>query len=200
MKREINLQSKITYLFYGLLAITLVWDYFFRNGEKLFRIILIYGTIFFARILFNKTFLKRSKVAYYIAIGFIFFAMYLANVMNFYSIPHYDKILHLSSGVLLGYIGLIIYTYYFGSLDNKNNKPMGSILFVFLFTVAVAGLWEIWEFTTDALFNLTAQNGLEDTMWDIICGTVGGIIFCSIIYIHIKYKKIKLVEDISQIQ
>lgn len=199
MKRKIDLKSKITYFFYVLLAITLIWDYFFRTGEKLFRIILIYGTIFLARFLFNKTFLKRSKVAYYITIGFIFFAMYLANVMNFYAIPYYDKMLHLSSGVLLGYIGLILYTYCFGSLDNKNNKSMASILFVFLFTVASAGLWEIWEFTTDSLFNLTAQNGLGDTMWDIICGTTGGIIFCSIIYIHIKYRKIKLIEDISEI-
>ena len=51
------------------------------------------------------------------------------------------------------------------------------LIFVVIFATAVAGVWEIWEFTTDSLFGLVAQNdNLHDTMWDIICGTIVGII------------------------
>lgn len=69
--------------------------------------------------------------------------------------------------------------------------------FPFLFSVACAGIWELWEFATDSIFGLTAQNGsLNDTMWDIICGTIGGMISCTFIYIHIKFKNIKFIQAI----
>lgn len=198
MRKKMTYDIKYTYIFYILLAVTLVWDLIYRDGVKFGRILLIYGTIFAARILFTKTFLKKSKTSYMIALGFIFAAMYLANVCNFYGIPYYDKILHLASGALLGYIGLIIYIYFFGGLNNKTNKAMASIVFVFIFAVASAGIWEVWEFATDQLLNLTAQNGLIDTMWDIICGTIGGIAFCSLIFINIKTKKVSLINRVMK--
>ena len=47
------------------------------------------------------------------------------------------------------------------------------VVFSLLFAIACAGVWEIWEFSTDQIFGFTAQNNsLHDTMWDIICGTV----------------------------
>jgi len=49
-------------------------------------------------------------------------------------------------------------------------KRIMLFVFPFIFAVAVAA---IWEFTTDSLFNLTAQNDLKDTMWDIILGSFG---------------------------
>lgn len=198
MTKKITYDMKFTYLFYVLLAATMVWDFIYRDGIKFGRIILIYITIFASRIIFTKTFLKKSKISYMIVLSFIFFAMYLANVFNFYGIPYYDKILHLSSGILLGYIGLIMYIYFFGGLSNKTNKSMASIVFVFLFAVASAGVWEIWEFATDQLLNLTAQNGLLDTMWDIICGTIGGMIFCSVILTHVKGTKVTLIDKLMK--
>ena len=41
-----------------------------------------------------------------------------------------------------------------------------------LFSIAAAGVWEIWEFSTDMLFGFHSQNNsLIDTMMDIICGS-----------------------------
>ena len=68
-----------------------------------------------------------------------------------------------------------------------------------LFATAAAGAWEIWEFTTDSLFGLTAQNGsLTDTMWDIICGTSVGIVTAIPIYLHSKGKNIKIIDKIIE--
>ncbi len=69
-------------------------------------------------------------------------------------------------------------------------------MFVIMFSISSAGIWEIWEFTTDSLFNLQAQNGLVDTMWDIILGTVSGIIMSIPIYAYAKGKNIKFIDRI----
>lgn len=196
MKKKITYDTKITYLFYLLLAVTFIWDLIARDGVKSFRIGLILVTIVVARILFTKTFLKKSKAAYVVALVFIFISMYLANVLDFYGIAFYDKFLHVISGVLLAFYGLILYIYLCGNKENKTMKSIAMIIFSFLFAVAAAGIWEIWEFTTDSLFNLTAQNGLEDTMWDIICGTIGGAFSCWLMYLHTRGKNIRSVRTI----
>ncbi|MDU1078084.1 MAG: hypothetical protein E7A11_13285 [Clostridium sp.] len=197
MKKRLGYHLLCTYIFYVLLAVTFVWDYFYRDGEKLWRIGLIYVTIFAARVLFSKTFLRKSKGVYVVTLVFIFFAMYLANVMNFYAFEAYDKILHFASGILLAFYGLIYCVYLCGDQSNKSINPIILVAFPFLFSVACAGLWELWEFATDSIFGLTAQNGsLNDTMWDIICGTIGGIISCTFIYLHIKIKNIKFIQTI----
>lgn len=196
-KLEMGYDVKITYGFYVLLFITLIYDVVARSGEKVWRIGLIYGTIFLVRLIFSKTFLKGLKMAYVVALAFIFISMYLANVWNFYGISYYDKFLHLTSGILLAFYGLILYIYLAGNKENKSMSKSAIIIFPLMFAIAAAGVWEIWEFATDHIFGLTAQmNSLDDTMWDIICGSIGGSISCFLIYLHTKGKKIKIVDKI----
>ena len=33
-------------------------------------------------------------------------------------------------------------------------------------------------------------------MWDIICGTIGGMIYYTFIYLHIKFKNMKFIQAI----
>ncbi|MGG7078043.1 hypothetical protein [Clostridium sardiniense] len=192
--KKLTYDSVITYLFLILLAITTVWDVIYRGGEKLPRIVLILVTVGLLKLFCRYTFFRKSKMTYVAVLIFIFFSMYLANVLNFYAIEGYDKMLHLASGLLIGVIGFAIYTYLFNPKKNKDIKPFAMVLFTIMFAVACAGVWEIWEFTTDSLFGLTAQNGLEDTMYDIICGTVGGIIVTIPIYLYSKGGKNKLLD------
>lgn len=192
--KKLTYDSVITYLFLILLAITTVWDVIYRGGEKLPRIVLILVTVGLLKVFCRYTFFRKSKMTYVAILIFIFFSMYLANVLNFYAIEGYDKMLHLASGLLIGVIGFAIYTYLFNPKENKDIKPFAMVLFTIMFSVACAGVWEIWEFTTDSLFSLTAQNGLEDTMYDIICGTIGGIIVTTPIYLYSKGRKNKLLD------
>lgn len=192
--RKLTYDSVITYLFLILLAVTAVWDVIYREGEKLPRIALILVTLVALKLFCRYTFFRKSKMTYVAIVIFIFFSMYLANILNFYAITGYDKILHLTSGLLIGVIGFAIYTYLFDPKKNKDIKPFAMILFTIMFAIACAGVWEIWEFTTDSLFGLTAQNGLDDTMYDIICGTVGGIIVTIPIYSYSKGSKNKILD------
>lgn len=126
---------------------------------------------------------------------FIFLSMTLGKTFFFYGIPHWDKFLHLTSGLLIALVGMVV----LWSLNSKGPKLVPSVIIAFIlaFSIASAGVWEIWEFTTDSLFGLTAQNNsLNDTMWDIICGTVGGSIVCIFLYLYYyKDKAFKFIKN-----
>lgn len=195
----INKEFLVVALFTVLLIITSIYDFFVNDGEKLFRIGLNLITIILVYILFIKGFLRGIRLIYYINITFVFLSMYLASVCNFYSIPNYDKFLHLISGAIIAIIGYILFIYLTNDTSRKEMNYLTPLIFVVLFATAVAGIWEIWEFTTDSLFGLSAQNNnLHDTMWDIICGTVVGIITAIPIYINTKGRNVKLISKIIE--
>ena len=189
-----KLDKLLTMIFYILLLVTVIIDSLYRDGIKFWRIILIFVTIFVVRIIFNKTFLKKFLSAYIITIIFIFISMYLANVWDFYAIDNYDKFLHFISGILIGFLGLVIYIYLSNGNINNEMKPITIFIFPLIFSIAIAGVWEIWEFSTDQVFGLTAQWDLEDTMWDIILGSLGGGISSGLIYYSNKSKKIRVIQ------
>lgn len=187
----------VTLGFMILLAVTAIYDIIARDSVKIARIILIVGTVWVTYFIFKITFLKKSKIMYYCILVFIFLSMYLANVWNFYGIPNYDKYLHLGSGVLIALIGYVLFIYLCGGKEQPGMNPLTPVIFSVIFSIAGAGIWEIWEFSTDSLFGLSAQNGsLIDTMIDIICGTIMGLITNIPIYLHSKGKKVKFIENI----
>lgn len=196
-EKHINKEFMVAAIFTIVLIITSIYDFFARDGEKLFRIALTFFTMVLVYLLYIKSFLKGSKIIYYINMTFIFLSMYLASVWNFYSIPNYDKFLHLLSGAIIAIIGYVLFIYLTNDISRKEMNSLTPVIFVVLFAIAAAGMWEIWEFTTDSLFGLSAQNNsLNDTMWDIICGTVIGIITAIPIYMHSKGKNIKVIDKI----
>lgn len=185
----------VTIIFNIVLAITMVWDVLVRGGTKVPRGILIFVTIWGAFMLYKITFLKKSKTSYYIILGFIFVSMYLGNVFNWYGIPYFDKMLHLGSGIIIAIIGYIFYLSLVGKECESKVSPYMGVIFAIIFAAGAAGVWEIFEFTTDQLFGLVSQNNsLHDTMWDIICGTSMGLITAIPIFLHSKGKNIKFLD------
>ncbi len=196
-KPRSNREFIVALIFTAILIITAIYDFFARDGEKLFRIGLTFITVVLVYLTFIKTFLKGARIIYYINMIFVFLSMYLASVWNFYSITNYDKFLHLLSGAIIAIIGYVLFIYLTNNISRKEMNSLTPAIFVILFATAAAGVWEIWEFTTDSLFGLSAQNNsLNDTMWDIICGTVVGIITAIPIYINSKNSSIKIINKI----
>ena len=183
-----------------ILIITAIYDFMFRGGEKLFRIGLMAITLWIMYGVYKKTFLRKTRISFYLIYSFIFGAMYLGNVFDFYLIiPMYDKILHLLSGLILGMIGYILFVHVSNGATEGSFKRYMPILFSIIFSIAGAAVWEIWEFSTDQLFGFLSQNNsLHDTMWDIICGSIMGIISSIPIYLYIKGRKIKYIEKIIE--
>ncbi|WP_373232714.1 hypothetical protein [Cohnella sp.] len=106
---------------------------------------------------------------------FITVAMLFANLFGFYGvIPYLDKMEHVLSGVILCFVGLLVLRKMIQNQEVSQFSSRIGVWFALFFSIAMAGCWEIFEFTTDRLFGLLSQNGsLSDTMVDIICGTVG---------------------------
>ena len=194
-----NKEFIVALVFTIILIMTLIYKFTIGDYEKLFRIGLTFITVILTYLLYKRSFLKGSSIIYYINLLFIFLSMYLASVWKFYSITNYDKFLHLLSGAVIAIIGYVLFLYLTNDKSRKEINPLMPVIFVILFATAAAGVWEIWEFATDSLFGLTAQNNsLTDTMWDIICGTVVGIITSIPIYIHSRGKNIRVIDIIIQ--
>lgn len=141
---------------------------------------------------------------------FLYCAIYLGEVRNFYYlIPHWDTILHAFSGAMLGALGFTLVR-----ILNDSEKvrvtlsPLFICLFAFCFALAVGALWEIYEFSGDAIFGLNMQKfrladgtelighmALADTMKDIIIDAIGAFIVTFIGYFallgKIRYKEQK---------
>ena len=90
---------------------------------------------------------------------FLYCAIYLGEMHNFYYVvPHWDTILHAFSGAMLGALGFILV-----NLLNQDQhirvslSPFFVAVFAFCFALTVGALWEIYEFSFDALLGLNMQ-------------------------------------------
>lgn len=135
---------------------------------------------------------------------FIFAAQILGELQDFYErIPWWDIMLHTISGVVLGLVGfLFVYLLNEKGNINVNLSPKFVILFAFCFALTMGVFWEFFEFGADRLFGynmqkfrMPGQDGLVDTMVDLIVDTVGAIIACIAGYRYIKKRKDVLFND-----
>ena len=119
------------------------------------------------------------------ALVFVFAALFLGEARDYYErFWWWDLVLHTSSGFLLGIFGfLLVYILNESRNIGLQMRPRFVAFFAFLFAVAVGTLWEIFEFTMDALFGMTMQkptagdpSGLTDTMRDLIVDTLSAAV------------------------
>lgn len=148
-------------------------SFIFLVGYMICAWIPFFLTLFF-RIQFNRIII----VAYQM---FLFLSMILGSLWRFYVLwDPYDQIMHFASGIL---IALIAYNFF------KNSKKNDiSLVWIFVLTFSISlmcgGIWEIYEFVSDGLLGNNAQgtlglygrDAIMDTMYDLICDFVGGII------------------------
>ncbi|NHN35282.1 hypothetical protein [Paenibacillus agricola] len=165
--------------------------YFWIHGihQKAFQGVLIIAVLTMIRGVVKFTKIELFPALRFSILFFIFLTMLLANEFGFYGIiPYLDKIEHLLSGMILSLIGMVIYWKLKILEEERHSYSTTAIWFSFFFSVAMAGFWEIYEFTTDYLFGLKSQNSsLTDTMGDIICGTIGAV--ATSIYLAFKAKR-----------
>ncbi|MDO8556088.1 MAG: hypothetical protein Q7R96_02855 [Nanoarchaeota archaeon] len=135
----------------------------------------------------------------FITILFIYGTLFLGELESYYiKYWWWDTMLHTGSGILFGFLGFIIlYTLY--KRDKLQARPFWIALFTFSFALALGGLWEIFEFGMDQFFPYTMQeNGLVDTMWDLIVDTIGALLISVLGYFYIKGGEIPFVSRIMR--
>jgi predicted neutral ceramidase superfamily lipid hydrolase len=162
-------------------------NYFVRVSTFVFSVFLFY----FADRFFNL----RFKKSHYIAFLLVSTAGILLSPLYFIS-PNYDKILHIASPILIGFL-----VYYLADRA-KISFPI-KLLITFSVVVSSLALFEIIEYIIDQFFDFKLQgvflrdiSGVaklniimdrnDDTMIDLILGTIGSAIFIG--YKSIEYK------------
>jgi hypothetical protein len=128
---------------------------------------------------------------------FLFSSLILGDFLAFYTrFWWWDKVLHTLSGFLIGLLGFfIIYSLRYS--QKIKMSPSMTILFSFTFSMGIAALWEILEFTIDSFFGTNMQrSGLVDTMLDMIVAGIGAIIFSFLGFIYLKYGKGTLIKNL----
>lgn len=135
---------------------------------------------------------------------FLYCAIFLGEVQNFYYVvPYWDILLHTFSGGMLGALGFSVITYMNNSTKIPINlSPMFVACFALCFAISLGVVWEIYEFAADGIINtnmqkfalengelLVGREALSDTMEDLIVDFLGAFVVCTIGYISLKYKK-----------
>lgn len=174
--------------FYICIAAALMFHAVFKNKDLVFSAVVTVALVA-ALDLICKNNRHIPRMIYRSAIIFVFFSMFLGKLCQFYSlVPHWDKYLHLASGILLVPAGYALYMRLGGGTQHTGL----ALLFCLFFAIACAGLWEIYEFTVDSLLHLHSQNGsLTDTMGDIIMGTLGGLLSAGVLWVHLSKRKLR---------
>lgn len=136
------------------------------------------------QLVFRKYHLKLPLLYELVIIGFVVASLMLGELFDAYSkFWWWDSALHLSSGVLIGYIGfMILFT-----LQVQGRLKVSAAMVAFLtFSVSmmVAAMWEVVEFTIDEVYGATMQHGNTDTMKDIILAMFGSLLATAAAYWH----------------
>ena len=188
------------WLFRAILLILFIYYSVIRPGNNanyISNILLILLTSFVPDIALNVFKVKMSNSADFLLQFFIFLALFLGRMYNMYSIlPWWDLFLHFASGALLGFLSLAILKPLIGKNNLKILPPLFVGIYILLFTIAGAALWEFWEFTGDQLLGLDSQlNSLIDTMTDMIMGSLSGALISIMGFLHIKNGSFKFLDE-----
>lgn len=133
---------------------------------------------------------------------FILLAQVLGSMMKFYDlVPGYDKVVHFMSGIIsaLGGIYLLVV------LKKYDKKALVfNAIFIIFTSLAVASIWEIFEFTCDNLLGNDAQrvltSGVNDTMLDIIMAFLASsLVTLCYLYEEINNKKLLIKNYIKKL-
>lgn len=141
-------------------------------------------------------FILRKKIplgikTFYIL--FVFLAQFLGVTIELYNEwAYFDKFTHWLSGILTALLSLSVLKY----LDMyEEHKIAFNIIWMISITLAVASLWEFFEYIANIFFGGDAQRvaltGVNDTMQDMLVAFIGSILV-SIMYVYevICHKKI----------
>lgn len=167
--------------------------YFVKDMNILLSLIITFPCLFLLALvpeIIYKIFKYRMSdgfICFYLI--FMILALEVGSLYNVYHVVWwYDLFTHFLSGIFMSLVGVIILEE--NKVSFKKHK-LFYITFIICFSLAIAGIWEICEFSADSLVGSDTQfvkeTGVSDTMEDMIIAFVGSIL--TAIYFYIKRKK-----------
>lgn len=133
----------------------------------------------------------------------VFLHAFMGEALDLYSrFELYDKALHLYGGVVIAMLGfLVVYTLHYTRKVRLSLPLVG--FFTISFTMAMGAMWEIGEFTVDKFFSTHAQNGLDDTMFDMIVDLIGGVAVSVLGMVYVRFshpdERVRLARPLGEV-
>ena len=131
--------------------------------------------------------------------------MTLGNWLGLYQLRWYDKVLHLSSSVLIALIGFLA-IYVTQMTHGIRFRPWLDGIAILLVTLGIGALWEIAEYSVDQLLGRQTQGAptmspLDDTMIDLVMDGLGGVLGAILgpLYIRISRRSRSIVQDFAKL-
>jgi hypothetical protein len=119
--------------------------------------------------------------------------MTLGNLLGLYRLQYFDKVLHLSSSILVAMIGFLA-IYVLHLTHSTRFHPWLDAIAILIVTLGVGALWEVAEYGVDQLFarrtqGAPNQSALDDTMFDLMMDGLGGVIGAVLGPLYIRYSR-----------
>ena len=186
MKKQ-NIFSIIHITIYLIYASCIVYFVTVRNFRSIIVSILSLIGIIILIILNKKYRHLFGNLLVNTLIIFIAISILGGTCFDFYRFNHFDYVLHITSG----FIGCMVARILFYFSQNETDIPRKRIFFViymFMFSMGIASIWELIEFGLDRYLGFDCQaGGLTDTMFDILDCLIGSVI--ATIYYYFKIRK-----------
>jgi uncharacterized membrane protein YjdF len=196
--KSLQFNDFISWFIRALLIFSIVRDLLIKNYDGLFIVTVTLILTFYPNILERRFRVYLPSSIQVLITLFIFAAQYLGEIKNFYErFWWWDILLHTTSGFVLGIIGFM-FVYLLNKNYTKNVilSPIFIALFAFCFAVMIGVIWEVYEFSMDRLvglnmqkFRYPGQDGLTDTMIDLIVDSLGALVVSILGYFNIKENK-----------
>ena len=127
------------------------------TGSEPDRLLLAFATLLLAALPMLMEKLLRCRIAlpiYLFALAYAIGPMLGHCWKLYYTVPIWDKLLHISGGVMFAILG----AYIFDLLVKDKALPVVRILFSLCFSIAIAVLWEFCEFGADIFLGMDMQD------------------------------------------
>lgn len=191
MKKILKILNSLLFVFFiCFMVYMLISSYDTMKTTHLLLVICIFPLIMVPFILDKIKIYHMDEVlifAYYI---FLLLSLVFGSILGCYrSIWWFDLLSHFTSGFLTSVLAYVILDK--NNLVNKKNKWF-SFMFIIIFSIAIAGIWEFFEFTLDLIIGGDTQHsldtGVNDTMEDMLIATLASIISGFYYLFYIKKK------------
>lgn len=145
----------------------------FAGGEP-DRTLLAFGTLLLAALplLLEKLFHCRISLPVYIfSLAYAIGPMLGHCWKLYYTVPVWDKLLHISGGVMFAILG----AYFFDLLIKGKGSTAARTVFALCFSMAIAAVWEFCEFGADTFLGMDMQDDtvIHSLTSYLLDGTVG---------------------------
>lgn len=186
MKKQ-NIFSIIHITIYLIYASCIVYFVTVRNFRSIIVSILSLIGIIILIILNKKYRHLFGNLLVNTLIIFIAISILGGTCFDFYRFNHFDDVLHITSG----FIGCMVARILFYFSQNETDilrKRIFFVIYMFMFSMGIASIWELIEFGLDRYLGFDCQaGGLTDTMFDILDCLIGSVI--ATIYYYFKIRK-----------